>query len=68
MRKTILLACGLALELLAIGRFEKKLNEKVKKACEYYGSNTPEEAINNYIRLKSPDKGFLFFSLTLFLH
>lgn len=45
MKKTILLACGLALELLVIGHFERKLNEKVKKTCEYYGANTPEEAL-----------------------
>ena len=25
--------------------FENKLNEKVKKTCEYYGANTPEEAL-----------------------
>lgn len=44
MKKAIILAVGLALEFAAI-YFEKKLNEGIRQACEYYNVATPSEGL-----------------------
>ena len=45
MKKAIILAVGLALEFVAIYYFEKKLNEGIRQACEYYNVATPSEGL-----------------------
>ena len=43
--KTIILACGLVLELAAIYDLEKKFNQAVKQACEFYNVATLSEGL-----------------------